>query len=114
MPCDFETADCFGTRVVGSHAAWDGHVLVRHGELSEQQGQIVRALADPIFVYQCVGRPNRFLFYTTPEPLASLPERYILAVVAYDPENGGEVGLLITAYPTEYVEEGNVLIREAI
>ena len=114
MPCDFETADCFGTRVVGSHAAWNDHVLVRHGELAERQRQVMRALADPLMVYQSVGRPNRLLFYTTPAPPDSLPERYILAVVAYDPENGGEVGLLITAYPTEYVEEENVLIREAI
>ena len=114
MPCDFETADCFGTRVVGSHARWNGHVLDRHDELAEHRGQIIRALAEPLMVYQSIGRPNRRLFYTTPMPPASLPERYILVIVAYDQEDGGEVGTLVTAYPTEVIKEGNLLILEMI
>ena len=47
-------------------------------------------------------------------PPDSLSKRYILVIVAYDQEDGGEVGTLVTAYPTEDIKEGNLLILETI
>ena len=112
MPCDFETADCFGTRVVGSHARWNGHVLDRHPDLAEYQHLVISAISDPLFVYQSSSRPNRSLFYQSLELPTVFTEEYLLAVVAYDAVRDGLEGVLVTAYPTRIVEEGNLLVWE--
>ena len=110
MPCYFETADCFGTRVVGSHARWNGHVLVRHPDLAEYQQQVIRAIAAPLYVYQSSRRPNRRLFYREIDFPAPFTEEYLLAVVAYDPVEDGLAGILVTAYPASEIHANNLLL----
>ena len=87
-------------------------MLDRHSDLAEYQQQVIRVIAEPLYVYQSSARPNRRLFYREIDFPAPITEKYLLAVVAYDPVGDGLEGVLVTAYPTSTIEEINLLVWE--
>ena len=109
VSCGFETVDIYGVPVRCSHDTWDGHILVRHSELSGLEHLAADTVGDPDMVYDSGRRSNRKLFYR--EAVQPLPfeDRYILVVVAYDYLPEGVEGVVVTCHPINNVLEGNIL-----
>ena len=96
----FDVATPLGFRVHTTRDYWQTRVCVKHPDLQDRLGEVVDALVNPDAVRLSVQGPGVYLFYQL-----EYPGRYMCVVARR--LNGD--GFLITAYPADYIKEGETV-----
>src|SRR6266498_4033939 len=93
----FEVITPLGFRVRVTHAYWELIVTIKHPVMAGREEDVKKTLEQPDEIRQNKSDQNVYLFYK-----AEREKRWICAVS----RQTGEEGFLITAYPTDAIQEG--------
>jgi hypothetical protein len=93
----FDAITPVGFHVRVTRARWELIVNEKHPAVKGRERDVKTALENPDEVRESKSDPAVFLFYKTEDP-----KRWICAVM----KRSGQDGFLITAYPTDAIEEG--------
>ena len=103
MTVIFETTDPRGKKVICTEEVWFIHVLGGHAEMEGMESEVRQTIESPLYsiIYQDRDYPERNIYYRQRNKYT-----YIKVVVEFMQDNG----FLITAYLTDSVKPGEILL----
>lgn len=89
---------------------WNGHVLRGHRGMTGREDAAAQTIRAPWRVHQDAKYPDRKLFYGFPDQTSPFPAERLRVVVRYGTRDGEPYGVVVTAFPSKSVREGDPLL----